>query len=44
MPPERSEHMAKNIKHSKLIYIEQCGHMAMLEQPEKMNQILNDWL
>ncbi|MFT4060498.1 MAG: alpha/beta hydrolase [Legionella sp.] len=44
MPPERSEHMAKNIKHSKLIYIEQCGHMAMLEQPEKMNQILDDWL
>ena len=44
MPPERSEHMAKNIKHSTLIYIEQCGHMAMLEQPEKMNQILNDWL
>ncbi|AOU64444.1 alpha/beta fold hydrolase [Legionella pneumophila] len=44
MPPERSVHMAKNIKHSKLIYIEQCGHMAMLEQPEKMNQILNDWL
>ncbi|CEK11658.1 alpha/beta fold hydrolase [Legionella hackeliae] len=44
MPPERSEHMAKNIKHSKLICIEQCGHMAMLEQPEKINQILNDWL
>ncbi|HHF0526634.1 TPA: alpha/beta fold hydrolase [Legionella anisa] len=44
MPPERSEHMAKNIKHSTLIYIEQCGHMAMLEKPEEMNQILNDWL
>lgn len=44
MPPERSEHMAKHIKHSKLIYIEHCGHMAVLEQPEKMNQILNNWL
>jgi pimeloyl-ACP methyl ester carboxylesterase len=44
MPTERSEHIAKNIKHSKLIYIEQCGHMAMLEKPEEMNQILNDWL
>ncbi|AWN72369.1 alpha/beta hydrolase [Legionella anisa] len=44
MPPERSEHMAKNIKHSTLIYFEQCGHMAMLEKPEEMNQILNDWL
>ncbi|HAT2116473.1 TPA: alpha/beta fold hydrolase [Legionella pneumophila] len=44
MPIERSEHMAKNIKHSELIYIEECGHMAMLEQPDKINRILADWL
>ncbi|BCZ97689.1 TPA: alpha/beta hydrolase [Legionella pneumophila] len=44
MPIERSEHMAKNIKRSELIYIEECGHMAMLEQPDKINQILADWL
>ncbi|HAT4486928.1 TPA: alpha/beta hydrolase [Legionella pneumophila] len=44
MPIERSEHMAKEIKNSELIYIEKCGHMAMLEQPEKINQILADWL
>ena len=44
MPTERSEHMAKNIKHSELIYVEHCGHMAMLEQPEKMNHILTGWL
>ncbi|WP_133139296.1 alpha/beta fold hydrolase [Legionella genomosp. 1] len=44
MPTERSEHMAKNIKYSELIYVEQCGHMAMLEQPEKINQILTGWL
>ncbi|CCD08885.1 lipolytic enzyme [Legionella pneumophila subsp. pneumophila] len=44
MPIERSEHMAKNIKRSELIYIEECGHMAMLEQPEKINKILADWL
>ncbi|HHS7963591.1 TPA: alpha/beta fold hydrolase, partial [Legionella pneumophila] len=44
MPIERSEHMAKNIKRSELIYIEECGHMAMLEQPDKINKILVDWL
>lgn len=44
MPIERSEHMAKNMKYSELIYIEQCGHMAMLEQPDKINQILADWI
>lgn len=44
MPLERSEHMAKNIKHAKLIYMEQCGHLAMLEQSEKLNQILANWL
>lgn len=44
MPIERSEHMAKNLKRSELIYLEQCGHIAMLEQPDKINKILADWL
>lgn len=44
MPTERSEHMAKQIKKSKLIYIEHCGHMAMLEQPNVVNQILAGWM
>lgn len=44
MPTERSEHLAKEIKNSKLIYIESCGHLAMLEQPDKINEILKDWL
>ncbi|HAT2048212.1 TPA: alpha/beta hydrolase [Legionella pneumophila] len=44
MPIERSEHMAKEIKNSELIYIEKCGHIAMLEQPDKINQILTEWL
>ncbi|WP_131774914.1 alpha/beta fold hydrolase [Legionella anisa] len=44
MPVERSEHMAKHIKKSKLIYMEECGHMAMLEQPEQLNQILAHYL
>jgi pimeloyl-ACP methyl ester carboxylesterase len=44
MPNERSEHMAHHIKNSELIYIENCGHLATLEQPEKINQILENWL
>ena len=44
MPIERSGHMAKHIKHSKLIYLEECGHVAPLEQPDLLNKILSDWL
>ncbi|WP_058516087.1 alpha/beta fold hydrolase [Legionella santicrucis] len=44
MPKAQSEHLASHIKNAELITIESCGHMAMLEQPEKMNQILNAWL
>ncbi len=44
MPIERSEHMASHIKNSELVYIEDCGHLATLEQPEKINQILENWL
>lgn len=44
MPNARSEHMAENIKDSKLVYIENCGHMAPLEQPDIINRILSSWL
>lgn len=44
MPVERSEHMACHIKDSKLIYLEECGHVAPLEQPDLLNSILSDWL
>lgn len=44
MPIERSEHMEKQIKNSELVFLEQCGHLAMLEQPDKLNQILTGWL
>ena len=42
--PECSEHMAAHVKNSQLIYIENCGHIAPLEQPNKINQILADWI
>ena len=44
VPMERSEHMADHIKDSKLVYLENCGHLAPLEQPDKLNRILSDWL
>ena len=44
MPKAQSEHLARHIKNSELITIENCGHMAMLEQPDKVNQILSAWL
>ena len=44
MPPERSEHMATYIENSQLIYIENCGHVAPLEQPGQVNKILSNWL
>ncbi|MBA2649682.1 MAG: alpha/beta hydrolase [Legionella sp.] len=44
MPNERSEHLASMIKGSKLVYIEECGHMAMLEQSTILSKIIADWL
>lgn len=44
MPNERSEHMAKYISNSQLIYLDNCGHMAPLEQPDNVNRIISDWL
>ena len=44
MPNERSEHMAQLINESKLIYLEHCGHMPMLEEPELFNQKILEWL
>lgn len=39
-----SEEMAKTIKGSELIVIEQCGHLITLEKPEETNAVLRRWL
>lgn len=44
MPSERAEHLHANIKNSKLVYLEDCGHIAVLEKPDEVNQILKEWL
>lgn len=43
-PPQRHEQMAAMIAHSVLRLIDDCGHMAMMEQPAAVLQALEEWL
>lgn len=43
-PPSRHEHMQQQIAGSRLVIVEQCGHMSTMEQPEAVNQALVEWL
>jgi pimeloyl-ACP methyl ester carboxylesterase len=44
MPVELLEELASAIPRAKLVVIEDCGHMASLEQPEKVTDALRAWL
>jgi pimeloyl-ACP methyl ester carboxylesterase len=39
-----SQEIAAAITGSKLIVIEQCGHLITMEKPEETNAILRKWL
>lgn len=43
-PPSRHEFMHRHITGSRLVVIEQCGHMSTMEQPAAVNAALGDWL
>ena len=43
-PPSRHEFMHRHIAGSRLVVIEQCGHMSTMEQPAAVNAALADWL
>lgn len=43
-PLEMHEEMAAHIPHSKLAVIEQCGHIATMEQPQATTALLRHWL
>jgi pimeloyl-ACP methyl ester carboxylesterase len=43
-PPVESEKMAKQIHHSQLEIIDEAGHLSNLENPEKFNQIVGEFL
>jgi pimeloyl-ACP methyl ester carboxylesterase len=43
-PPEVAEVFQELLPDSDLFWIDKCGHAAMMEHPEKFNQILLKWL
>ena len=43
-PPFVGEEFHKLIPNSKLLFIDECGHAPMMEQPEEFNRYLSDFL
>jgi len=43
-PPARSQEMASDIANSRLVVLEECGHMSPLEKPVEVNDALRRWL
>ena len=43
-PPEVAEEFNTLLPNSELFWIEKCGHAAMMEHPDKFNEILENWL
>jgi pimeloyl-ACP methyl ester carboxylesterase len=43
-PPTYSEYLHKEIKGSDIKLVEDAGHMAMIEQPDAVNQAIEDFV
>ena len=43
-PPARAEEMAADISTSRLVVLEDCGHMSPLEKPDEVTAVLRRWL
>jgi len=43
-PPALSREMAEAIPGARLVELDECGHLASLEQPEAVNDALEEWL
>lgn len=43
-PPECSEEIAAAVPGADLVLLDECGHLLTMEQPERVNQLLLDWL
>ncbi|MGB0868747.1 MAG: alpha/beta fold hydrolase [Flavobacteriales bacterium] len=43
-PPDVAEEFNTLMPNSTLDWIDECGHAAMMEQPEKFNHLLSEWL
>jgi len=43
-PPEQSEEIAHAVPGARLEVLHECGHLLTLEQPERVNALLDQWL
>jgi pimeloyl-ACP methyl ester carboxylesterase len=43
-PPNVADEFHKLLPDSNLYWIDKCGHAAMMEHPERFNEILLEWL
>ncbi len=43
-PPDVADDFHRLLPNSSLYWIDNCGHAAMMEHPEKFNQLLHDWM
>lgn len=44
MPVKESKILADQIRQAKLITLQNCGHLAPMEQQKKINQIISSWI
>jgi pimeloyl-ACP methyl ester carboxylesterase len=44
MPVELLEELARGIPGARLDIVEECGHMASIEQPAEVTRIMRDWI
>jgi pimeloyl-ACP methyl ester carboxylesterase len=43
-PPEVARELAAGIRHAHLVIVPDCGHGSTIEQPQAVNQALQEWL
>lgn len=43
-PPERHEEIAAGIRGSRLVMLDDCGHLSTMEKPDEVNAALRAWL
>ncbi|MDP6921410.1 MAG: alpha/beta hydrolase [Lutibacter sp.] len=43
-PPDVAEDFAKLLPDADLYWVDQCGHVPMMEHPDSFNQIVENWL
>ena len=43
-PPEVAEEFHQLLPNNELFWIDECGHAAMMEQPERFNAIVEPWM